>query len=161
MIENNRLDLAQEYFNKAYKLQMEGKIEEAVDNYKLSIDIFPTAEAHTFLGWAYSLQGRYEDAIDECYVAIDIDEDFGNPYNDIGTYLINMDRYEEAIQWFERAINAPRYVPRHYPYFNLGRVYEKRGEWFKALEYYMDSLKINPDYEAAQKAVIRMTVLLN
>ncbi|HEX2961750.1 MAG TPA: hypothetical protein VHO43_08160, partial [Ignavibacteriales bacterium] len=65
MINNsNRLDIAQEYFNKAYKSQMEGRLDEAIDYYKISIDLFPTAEAHTFLGWAYSVKGKYEDAID-------------------------------------------------------------------------------------------------
>ena len=48
----------------------------------------PTAEAHTFLGWAYSFLGDYESAITECRNAIELDPDFGNPYNDIGAYLI-------------------------------------------------------------------------
>lgn len=158
---NNRLDIAQEYFNKAYKYQIEGKIEEAIDYYKMSIDLFPTAEAHTYLGWAYGIQGKYEDAIDECYVAIDIDENYGNPYNDIGTYLINLKRYEEAIIWLEKAINAPRYSARHFPYYNLGRIYEKKGEWFRAMDYYKEALELYPRYEAAKKAIIRLTTLMN
>ncbi|MCU7496905.1 MAG: tetratricopeptide repeat protein [Ignavibacteria bacterium] len=162
MINNsNRLDIAQEYFNKAYKSQMEGRLDEAIDYYKISIDLFPTAEAHTFLGWAYSVKGKYEDAIDECYIAIEIDENYGNPYNDIGEYLINLKRYEEAIIWLEKAINAPRYSLRHFPYYNLGRIYEKKGEWFKALSYYKDAANLNPDFDPAKKAIIRVTTLLN
>jgi tetratricopeptide (TPR) repeat protein len=104
MIENSKLDIAQEYFKKAYKLHLEGKIEEAVDYYRMSIDIYPTAEAHTFLGWAYSLQGKFEDAIDECHTAIELDDSYGNPYNDIGAYLIDLGRYDDSVEWFERAI---------------------------------------------------------
>lgn len=161
MIENRRYDTAQEYFNKAYKLHLEGKIEDAVDYYRMSIDLYPTAEAHTFLGWAYSMQGKYEEAIDECQVAIDLDETYGNPYNDIGSYLIDMGKPDEAVEWLERAINAPRYEERYQPYYHLGRVYEKKGDWFAALRFYADSIKLNSNYETAKLAVIRMTTLLN
>src|SRR5688500_19484746 len=44
---------------------------------------YPTAEAHTFLGWVYSFQKRYDEAIAECLEAIRVDETLGNPYNDI------------------------------------------------------------------------------
>lgn len=161
MIKNNRYDIAQEYFNKAYRLHLEGKIEDAVDYYQMSIDFYPTAEAHTFLGWAYSMQGRFEEAIDQCHIAIEIDESYGNPYNDIGAYLIDLGKHDEAVDWLERAINAPRYIPRHLPYYNLGRIYEKKGDWFSALKFYNDSLKLSPDFDAAKAAVIRLTTLLN
>ena len=57
--------------------------------------------------------------------AIAVDPAFGNPYNDIGAYLIELGREAEAITWLERAKRAARYEPRHYPYFNLARVYVK------------------------------------
>nr|MBA3966008.1 tetratricopeptide repeat protein [Nitrospirales bacterium] len=88
-------------FQQAYELQMKGQLEEAVDLYKQSIDLFPTAEAHTFLGWAYSFMGQLQEAIEECQLAIRQDPDFGNPYNDIGAYLIELNQLEEAIPWLE------------------------------------------------------------
>ena len=51
----------------------------------------------------YSFQGRPDDAIAECKIAIAVDPDFGNPYNDIGAYLIELGREEEAVTWLERA----------------------------------------------------------
>jgi hypothetical protein len=38
--------------------------------------------------------------------AIQVDPDFGNPYNDIGAYLINLGRHDEAMAWLEQAIGA-------------------------------------------------------
>ena len=113
---------------------MEGKLDRAVELYKDSLDVFPTAEAHTFLGWTYHFQGKVHDAIAECKLAIEVDPDFGNPYNDIGAYLISLKRYDEAIAWLELATKAPRYDPRHYPYFNLGRVYFAKGMINRARE---------------------------
>ena len=106
---------AVELFRQAYEKQMSGDLEEAIDLYRESIETFPTAEAHTFLGWTYSFQGRIEEAIEECKHAIEIDPDFGNPYNDIGVYLIELGKHDEAVPWLEKAIEAKRYDAYHYP----------------------------------------------
>ena len=88
---------------------------------------FPTAEAYTFRGWAYQSFGRTDDAIEECKRAIQVDPDFGNPYNDIGAYLIAKGELDEAIEWLEKAKLAPKYEPRHFPFMNLGRLYAQKG----------------------------------
>src|SRR5580693_1766093 len=51
------------YFKSAYEAQMRGDLDEAVDLYKQSIAAYPTAEAHTFLGWTYSFMGLTDEAI--------------------------------------------------------------------------------------------------
>src|SRR5690348_16552079 len=86
-----------ELFQMAYSHQMKGELEKAIELYQQSIAVWPTAEAHTFLGWTYSFQERYDAAIEECHLAIAVDPDFGNPYNDIGAYLIEQGRPHEAI----------------------------------------------------------------
>lgn len=157
----NGSQTAYKIFRRAYEKQMDGQIEEAIDLYKTSISLFPTPEAHTYLGWAYSLNGHYREAISECMQAIELDPGYGNPYNDIGSYLISLDEYDEAITWLKKAVNAERYEPRHYPFFNLGRVYELKGMWWEAREYYYRALDVNPDFEAAKLAVIKLTSLMN
>jgi Tfp pilus assembly protein PilF len=57
--------------------------------------------------------------------AIEIDPEFGNPYNDIGVYLMQRDRLDDAVPWLERAKLAKRYEPRQFPYMNLGRITRK------------------------------------
>ena len=101
---------------------LQGDLDEAVALFTLSLEEEPSAEAYTFRGWAFSFQGRLDDAIEECRKAIATDPGFGNPYNDIGCYLVEMGRGEEAIPWFEQAKRASRYDPRHFPYLNLGRL---------------------------------------
>lgn len=152
---------AEECFHEGYRKQTEGKIEEAVQCYRQSLEIYPTAEAHTFLGWAYSFQRKYPEAIEECRKAIDIDPEFGNPYNDIGAYLIETGKYDEALPWLEKAVLAKRYESYCYPYYNMGRVWEKKGAWQKALECYQNSLEANADYSLALKAINRMMSFFN
>ena len=152
---------AQRHFQQGYEAQMQGRLEEAVAHYQRSIALHPTAEAHTFLGWTYSHQGRPDDAIAQCKIAIAVDPDFGNPYNDIGAYLIELGREEEAVPWLERAKTAARYEPRHYPYFNLARVHIKRHEILAAIRELEGALALEPRYVTARRELHRLRGLLN
>jgi len=133
---------AWELLQDAYQAQMEGDYERAVDLYQASLSLHPTAEAHTFLGWTYHFLGQSEDAIAECKKAIAVDPDFGNPYNDIGAYLIEQGQYDEAIPWLERAIEARRYEPRHFPHYNLGRAYVAKELYGHAQACFENALRI-------------------
>ena len=139
--EEEALDLLEE----GNRCHRDGDIEGAIDNYKRSIQLFPTADAHTYLGWAYSFQGRLDDAIAQCEIAIQIDPEFGNPYNDIGVYLMQQQKPDEAIPWLEKAKRAKRYEPRHFPHINLGRVYLTKGMMQKAIEEFRGALVKKPD----------------
>ncbi len=144
---------AQELFQKAYELQMRGELENAIHMYKQSIEVLPTAEAHTFLGWTYSFLGMYDDAIRECKKAIELDPDFGNPYNDIGAYLIELGQLDEAIPWLKKAIASKRCESHCFPHYNLGRVYESKWDWSGAIQQYRKALQENPNYTLASNAL--------
>lgn len=161
MDEPEARERAQRYFLEAYRLQMRGRLQEAIARYRRSIQCYPTAEAHTFLGWTLSFQGDYEGAIRECRRAIELDPDFGNPYNDIGSYLIALGRHEEAIPWLRRAIAAPRYEPRHYPHVNLARVYVRQGKVQEAIRELRRALALEPAYPPARRELHRLLGLLN
>lgn len=153
-------ELARELFQNAYQLQMQGELDLAVTLYKRSIEMCPTAEAHTFLGWTYHFQGKLEEAIRECKKAIAVDPDFGNPYNDIGAYLIELGKPEEAIPWLEKALASPRYESYHFPWYNLGRVYLSREMYRKAQECFAKSLEIDPTYALAIDALHKLRMLV-
>lgn len=152
----DRLARAWELLQEAYKYQMEGDYELAVDLYQRSIETYPTAEAYTFLGWTYHFQGKTEQAIDECKKAIQVDPDFGNPYNDIGAYLIEKGQYDEAITWLEKAIQSKRYDSYHYPHYNLGRVYLAKDMFKRAQECFAKALTLAPDYDLARDALDKL-----
>jgi Tfp pilus assembly protein PilF len=158
---DERLLKAQELFQQAYALQMEKQYEQAIRLYRQSIETYPTAEAHTFLGWTYSFQERLQEAIEECHRAIRVDPDFGNPYNDIGVYLLQQGEFAEALSWLEKAKHAPRYEPRHFPYLNSGRIYLAQGEWLKALKEFEQAVEIMPDDLGARQALAELRGRLN
>ncbi len=146
---------------RAYEAQQSEDYEEAIELYQRSIAVHPTAEAHTFLGWVYSFQNRYDDAINECLEAIRVDDTLGNPYNDIGSYLIAKGDVYGCVRWFKRALHAPRYESYAFPYFNLGRVYEVRGRLLDAAHHYSLALEQQPGYTHAALALRRIQAKLN
>jgi len=158
---NDARERAIELWREAYRLQMAGDLEGAIEIYRRSIAACPTAEAHTFLGWTYSFQGRLEEATAECLRAIEVDPDFGNPYNDIGVYLMQQGKLEEAIPWLERAKQAPRYEPRQFPFMNLGRIYLKQGRWWEALRQFEAAVRLAPTDAELAKALHSLRGRLN
>jgi tetratricopeptide (TPR) repeat protein len=157
-------------FERAYECQRRGALDDAVRLYQASVAEHPTAEAHTFLGWAYALQRRFVAAIAECKRAIEVDPTFGNPYNDIGAYLVELGREDDAIPWgreddaipwFERALEATRYEARYFPFLNLARIHEGRGAVTEALEILTRAAEACPDTPAVLSALRRLQARVN
>lgn len=161
MGDESRQELAARLLQEAYQHQMNKELDEAVELYQRSISAYPTAEAYTFLGWTYSWMGRIDEAIAECHKAIEVDPTFGNPYNDIGSYLMMKGESDEAIPWLERALQAPRYQSYCYPHMNLGRVYETKRDWLRAKDEYRKALAENNEYTPAAEALARIRGYLN
>ncbi len=158
-------DLAKEQamilLDQALRHQTKGELADAMVLYERSLAIWPTAEAYTYLGWTYSMLDRYDEAISSCEKAIEIDPSFGNPYNDIGAYLIELDQWEEALPWLNKATTAQRYDSPQFPYLNLGRVHEHFGRYGTALTCYDRALEIDLYYQEALWAKYRLLGRMN
>jgi tetratricopeptide (TPR) repeat protein len=159
--ESEDLRRATALWRAGYRYQMEGNLDRAVEHYERSVAVHPTAEAHTFLGWSLSFQGRLEEATAECLRAIEIDPDFGNPYNDIGVYLMQQGKLEEAIPWLAKAKLARRYEPRQFPFMNLGRVYLQQGRPWDALREFEGAVQAAPGDAHAAKTLHQLRGQLN
>ena len=161
MEESEDLRQATALWRAGYRYQMDGELDLAIEHYQRSVAVHPTAEAHTFLGWSLSFQGRLEEATAECLRAIEIDPDFGNPYNDIGVYLMQQGKLDEAISWLGKAKQARRYEPRQFPFMNLGRVYLKQGRWWDALREFEGAVQAAPGDVHAAKTLHQLRGQLN
>ncbi len=135
---------------------MNGQIDQAMDTFNESLRIHPTADGFTYRGWARSYLGNFDAAIGDCRRAIRVDPHFGNPYNDIGVYLMQLGRLDEAIQWLERAKTAKRYTPRHFPFLNMGHIYMTLGDQDRALAEYIKALELDPGNMIAKKSIAEM-----
>ena len=146
--------------HRAYLLWQEGTIfhllgayPQAIERFRKSIEIHPTAEGHTYLGWSLSQLDRLDEAIAECKKAIPLDLDYGNPYNDIGVYLIDLGRPGEAIPWLEKAMSAKRYCCYQFPHFNMGRILLMKERTEEAERSFRRALSYDPEYLPALKGL--------
>jgi Tfp pilus assembly protein PilF len=152
---------AKELWEQGTQELMAGRIPDAIRLFEASLEVEPTAEGFTYRGWAISYLGLLDEAIEECKKAIVLDPDFGNPYNDIGVYLMQKGKPADAVPWLERAKLAKRYEPRHFPYLNLGRIYLARGDKMRALDEFAQALQIQPDDPMALAALQTIQVTVN
>ncbi|MBI3015824.1 MAG: tetratricopeptide repeat protein, partial [Candidatus Tectomicrobia bacterium] len=143
----------EQLYELGYLLGLLGEHEKAIGLFKRSLALKPTAEAQTFLGWTYGNMGRLEEALEEAKKAIPLDPEFGNPYNDIGVYLIELGRLEEAIPYLEKAMRAKRYCCYHYAHFNRGRIHFMRREYRQAREQFEEALRYEPSYLPARQGL--------
>ena len=149
------------YFRSGCEAQRDGDHIRAFLMYEKSLEWFPTAQTYTFLAWTASVRGDLDSSVRFCKKAIKLDSGCGAPYNDIGAYMIEMGELEGAIPWLIKAINSKRYDTYWFPWLNLGRIQERRGDWIGALEFVKTSLRCNPNYVPALKALSRIRGRLN
>lgn len=83
--------------------------------------------------------------------------DYSEAHNALGALYTELGSFNEAQNAFQRALSNPFYKTPHYVHFNLGQLYEKRGQTEAALAEYAEAVRSNPQYAAAH---YRMGVLL-
>lgn len=133
-----------------------GEVQEAIVCFKKSIELEPTPEGYTYWAWMLSFKGELDEAIELCKVAIEMDAEFGNPYNDIGTYFMKKGELESAVPWLERAKQCKRYEPRQFPFLNLGRIYLSQGMFLKALREFEGALEHDPENAELRSVIARI-----
>ena len=136
---------ANELCREGRDLHLKTELLAAIRRYSQAIALEPTAEAHTLRGWSLSLLGQLDDAIEECKEAIVLDPTYGNPHNDIGSYLLKLGRLDEAIEWLEKAKAASHCTSAHFPHMNLGRAFAQRGMIHRAMQEFEGALELCPD----------------
>lgn len=125
----------------------------ALKSFKLSLKLHITADALTYWAWIENRLGNPKKAIKLCQKAIGRDPDFGNPYNDIGSYLTSLGRADDAIIWFEKASKAKRYRPKQFPHINMGKIYLAKKNYQKSLEQFQLAKRFDPDNSEINRAI--------
>src|ERR1700737_3526337 len=112
-------------------------------------------------GQKHHLRGDFNRAIELYTKSLAVYQTFGNPYNDIGSYLVKKGKLDEAIEWLDKAKAAPRYEPRHFPYMNLGRIYAQKGMVLRAIQEFEAALEIHAGEPTCLSALGQLRGALN
>jgi len=61
----------------------------------------------------------------------------------------------------QQAVAAPRYEPRHFPHYNLGRAFLGKEMYGQAIRCFQEALKVEPEYTLARQALASLRRLVN
>ncbi len=146
----------EKYISEAHVLVAKKDLAGALELFEKARGHKETAEVLTLMGWVTSQMGNSEDAKSLCLKAIEIDPEYGAPYNDMGTLLLNEGHINESIKWYELAKRAPKYTNREYPYINAGRAYMQLNNFDKAMEEFEVALKLVPENQELRHTVSKI-----
>ena len=81
----------------------QGRLQDAIAEFRMSLAIRDTERARTWLGLALADSGRPEEALAEYGAALALNPDSAEAHNNVGIVLARMGRLSEAVVYFERA----------------------------------------------------------
>lgn len=119
-------------------------------------NLIETAEVLTLIGWSYSQQKELEKAKTFCLKAIQLDPNYGPPYNDLGNFLLQEGQINESLKWFNLAKKTSHFQNKEYPYINAGRAYIMKKDYQLALEEFSIALTIAPHLDELHQTVERL-----
>lgn len=94
--------------------------------------------------------GKFKRAINVFKTIPEEYTDIDNAYMLIGTSYIQLDRLEDAITYFDKAVKSDPDYPAHW--YNLGTAYFHKGYVAKSRECLNKALALNPDEEVKENA---------
>lgn len=147
-------------FNKAKKMDKEGKVEKAFRIYEKIIKKYPDTEwakkaekelaIYTYYGRGYNYMSKksYDEAISEYKKILELDPNHANAHWSIGNCLSCKKLYDSAIKEYRKAIELDsQHINARY---NIGVIYFNKGEFDKAIQEFQFIIDNYPNCEKYQ-----------
>jgi type IV pilus assembly protein PilF len=140
--------MAEGYYDRGISHLQTKDYEKALVEFQRSINTDPKNKMSRYAtGMVYDLMGKYADAEKYYKEAIDIDSDFSDAHNALGTVYMKQKKWKEALKSFQRALNNKLYATPNITYVNMGDVYMNLEDYPKAIEAYGEAKRfVNQDY---------------
>ena len=147
--ESDDIDKATELVNRGTKLLAQGKIDEAVAEYKEAARLSPEDEdMHYNLALALARQGQRKAAKAEYLEALRIYPDYTEAHNNLGNLLVAEGKFDDAITHFKDALKISS--DNASAHNNLGNALARQGKFTDAILCFREALRLSPDYLEAR-----------
>jgi len=136
------------YNNLGFYLSGQGKIDEALENYRKSVEINPNYEdALNNLGYALAGQNKNAEAIPYYEAALRIRPLHTEVHNNLGNALSGLGRNDEAIAHYRIVLEQnPKHADAHN---NLGIALAMQGKVDEAIPHFRAAIRFKSDYASA------------
>jgi len=98
------------------------------------------------LGLTYYYRDRYDQAIEHLQRAIRLKPDYAPAINTLGNTYSAMGQWDKAIETYEKIIEDAFYGTPHFALSNMGVAYYNKKNYAQAEHYFLEALKLNPDF---------------
>ena len=143
------------HYNLANALLHAGRIQDAVGQYELALEIKPDyREANNNLAFILLQAGKINDAIKHLEQAVRVGPNVAEGQHNLGFALLLAGRSEDAINHLEQAVRLkPDYAEAHY---SLGNALLTVGKRKEAITQYELAVQLKPDFTDARNALDRL-----
>lgn len=138
----------------ACRLQVTGKIEEAIEKWRSIANIFEgysedlAADAWFITGYFQSEEGMYEEALSAYSKTLHLKPDYVEAYYKRGAAKLSLGRYKKALTDFRKTFDLkPNHVEAHY---GSGGANFSLGRYTEALTDFRKTLDLKPDHIGAR-----------
>lgn len=141
---------ARAHFGMGYAWFEQGRVEEAIREYKTVVMLSPTyTDAYNNLGYLYAYQGRFEEAVPQLEAALRLKPHHPDAHDNLGKIYTIQGRFDEAVRHFNEALNVKADDPAirtrlGFAYYRQGRIEEARAE-------FEITLRQQPDHMEARR----------
>lgn len=143
---SEKVEAARVHTELGQKYMQQGKLEIALDNLNKALAYDSDyADAHTVIAVLYERIGDARQAEEHYRRAAQIKSKGGNELNNYGTFLCKIGRYDEAAQYFDRAMADPFYKTPDVALTNAGTCLLKGGKKEQAEASLRKALELSPN----------------
>lgn len=136
---------AQAHANLGAAYYQQGKLDIALDEFKLAAEIDPTyAFSFNGLGLVHAAIKQDKEAVESFSRAISLEPNNSEAHNNYGNFLCSRGRYDESIQEYMAALKNPLYSTPAAAYTNAGVCSLKKKDTKAAEGYFQSALSIDP-----------------
>lgn len=102
------------------------------------------AKIQYYLGMAYHGKGMNAVAMEKFKKAISLDKQYSEAHNYLGALYMDDERWDEAIEQFEKALENYLYDTPSLSLYNMGWAYYSKKDYSKALAKYQEVIRSDP-----------------